>query len=84
MLAQGNDLGFAFHPSSCALKGRGNPLPFQGGRQYLGAIPGALHRACILRAVGAKKILPFQDLPFFGRYRSDPRYHALLQKMNLA
>jgi tetratricopeptide (TPR) repeat protein len=25
-----------------------------------------------------------QDLPFFDRYHTDPRYHALLQKMNLA
>ncbi len=29
-------------------------------------------------------LLHIQDLPFFDRYRADPRYQALLQKMNLA
>jgi len=29
-------------------------------------------------------LVHIQDLPFFDRYRSDPRYQALLAKMNLA
>ncbi len=29
-------------------------------------------------------MIRIQDLPFFDRYRADPRYQALLQKMNLA
>jgi serine/threonine protein kinase/Tfp pilus assembly protein PilF len=29
-------------------------------------------------------LVQIQNLPFFDRYRSDPRYHALLHKMNLA
>jgi serine/threonine protein kinase/Tfp pilus assembly protein PilF len=29
-------------------------------------------------------IIQIQSLPFFDRYRADPRYQALLQKMNLA
>jgi len=29
-------------------------------------------------------LVQIQDLPFFDRYRADPRYHALHQKMNLA
>jgi len=51
MLAQGNALGFGI--DRCALKGRRNPPPFQGGRRYLGTLPGALPRASILCALGA-------------------------------
>src|SRR6266571_3904882 len=53
MLAQGNALGFRINRLLCAQNGRRNPPLFQGGRRYLGTIPGALPRAGILRAVGA-------------------------------
>lgn len=46
--------GTGIDRASSALKGLRIPPPFQGGQNGLGAIPGALPRADILRAVGAK------------------------------
>jgi hypothetical protein len=37
----------------CALKGRRDPPPLQGGRFHAGTLPGVLPRAGILRAFGA-------------------------------
>jgi hypothetical protein len=55
MLAQGNALGYGIDGVLRALKGRVIlALPFQGERCYWASIPGALPRADMLRAVGAK------------------------------
>ena len=59
MLTQGTLLGLEIHLLFCALKGRRNPPPFQGGRQSASTIPGALPRAAIFRVVGAAMRMRF-------------------------